>query len=447
MPLYYPKCPFPVQEATTFPVVPAENTGPLVLNPYWQDLTDGQTGTRRFFMKIFSSLPFRLVAGLLVGIVIGFIAGLMNSVPVIVVIITIQALLHQLIMFCVPLIILGFISSAIANMEENASRLLGVALVIAYLSTVGAAFFSTGLGYGIIPLLNISDVTSGGKAVPELVFNLHLPQVMPVMTALLLAILVGLAAAWTKATAFITLLGEFQQIVLSIVKRVMIPVLPFFIGTTFAKLSYTGEIVELLPILLIVVVVVITAHFIWLALLFGVAAVYTRKNPFEVIRHYGPVYITALGTMSSAATMPVALQCAARSEVLRKDIVSFGIPLFTNIHLCGSVLTLTFFVMVVSQVLYGQIPSLQNMVLFCFLLGIFGIAAPGVPGGTVVASLGLIISVLGFDSTGTALVMTIFAIQDSFGTACNVTGDGALTMILSGFAEKHNIGEQGAENG
>ena len=398
-------------------------------------------------MKIFSSLPFRLVAGLAVGIVIGFMASLTDSVPMITAVITVQALLHQLIMFCVPLIILGFISSAIARMGENASRLLGVALVTAYLSTIGAAFFSTGLGYGIIPLLNIGDIAAGKKAIPELVFNLQFPQVMPVMTALLLAILVGLAVAWNQATAFIALLEEFQKIVLSIVKRVMIPVLPFFIGTSFAKLSYTGEIIEFLPIFLVVVIVVIAAHFVWLALLFAVAAVYTRKNPFEVISHYGPVYITALGTMSSAASMPVALQCAAKSKVLRKDIVSFGIPLFSNIHLCGSVLTLTFFVMVVSQILYGQIPSLQNMILFCFLLGIFGIAAPGVPGGTVVASLGLIISVLGFDSTGTALVMTIFAIQDSFGTACNVTGDGALAMILSGFAEKHNIGEETAENG
>ncbi|MCR4818159.1 MAG: dicarboxylate/amino acid:cation symporter, partial [Fretibacterium sp.] len=144
----------------------------------------------------------------------------------------------------------------------------------------------------------------------------------------------------------------------------------------------------------------------------------------------------------SAATLSVALECAKKSEpTLRPDLVNFGIPLFANIHLCGSVLTETFFVMAISKVLYGSFPTVGNMVLFCLLLGIFAIGAPGVPGGTVMASLGLITGVLGFNETGTALMLTIFALQDSFGTACNVTGDGALTLILTGYAEKNGIGE------
>jgi Na+/H+-dicarboxylate symporter len=149
--------------------------------------------------------------------------------------------------------------------------------------------------------------------------------------------------------------------------------------------------------------------------------------------------------MSSAAALPVALSCANKAAdegALRKDMVAFGIPLFANIHLCGSVLTETFFVMVVSKILYGVFPAPGTMILFCLLLGIFAIAAPGVPGGTVMASLGLIISVLGFDENGTALMLTIFALQDSFGTACNVTGDGALTLILTGFADKRHLKEQ-----
>ena len=142
--------------------------------------------------------------------------------------------------------------------------------------------------------------------------------------------------------------------------------------------------------------------------------------------------------MSSAATLAVALRCAKKSQPpLKEDMVDFGIPLFANIHLCGSVLTEVFFVMTVSQVLYGTIPSLGIMVLFCLLLGVFAIGAPGVPGGTVMASLGLIIGILGFDESGTALMLTVFALQDSFGTACNVTGDGALTLILTGYARKH----------
>lgn len=162
-----------------------------------------------------------------------------------------------------------------------------------------------------------------------------------------------------------------------------------------------------------------------------------------MIRNYGPAYITAVGTMSSAATLAVALNCAKKSEpTLRDDMVDFGIPLFANIHLCGSVLTEVFFVMTVSKILYGTIPPVGTMLLFCLLLGVFAIGAPGVPGGTVMASLGLITGVLGFDETGTALMLTIFALQDSFGTACNVTGDGALTMLLTGYVERHKIEKQ-----
>ena len=162
---------------------------------------------------------------------------------------------------------------------------------------------------------------------------------------------------------------------------------------------------------------------------------------WEVLRHYGSAYLTAVGTMSSAATLGVALECAGQAKTLRRDMVSFGIPLFANIHLCGSVLTEVFFCMVVSQILYGALPSLPTMLLFCVLLGVFAIGAPGVPGGTVMASLGLVTGLLGFDGAGTALVLTVFALQDSFGTACNVTGDGALTLILTGYANRHEVAD------
>ena len=183
-------------------------------------------------------------------------------------------------------------------------------------------------------------------------------------------------------------------------------------------------------------------QYLWLAVLYGAASLYSRRSGLEVIRHYGPAYLTGVGTMSSAATLGVALECARKSRNLRCDVVGFGIPLFANIHLCGSVLTGVFFVMTVSMILYGQLPQVGTIILFCFLLGVFAIGAPGVPGGTVMASLGLITGILGFGSNGTALMLAVFALQDSFGTACNVTGDGALTLILTGFAEKHGICEK-----
>lgn len=389
--------------------------------------------------KLTGSLPFKLVLGVIIGILVGQFAGegIMN------VVVTIKYILNQMIVFCVPLIIIGFIAPSITKLGNNASKMLGVAITIAYTSSLGAALFSMAAGYVMIPHLSIVTEVEGLKELPALVFKLDIPQIMPVMSALVFSMLIGLAATWTKAQVITKVLDEFQKIVLDIVTKIVIPLLPVFIAFTFCALSYEGTITKQLPVFIQVVVIVMAGHFIWLALLYGLGGMYSGKNPGNVVKNYGPAYITAVGTMSSAATLAVALRCAKKSEpTLRDDMVDFGIPLFANIHLCGSVLTEVFFVMTVSKILYGSMPSLPTMILFCALLGVFAIGAPGVPGGTVMASLGLIVGILGFDEMGTALMLTIFALQDSFGTACNVTGDGALTMMLTGFAEKHGIAKQ-----
>ena len=394
--------------------------------------------------KLTGSLPFRLLLGVVIGILVGQFAGegLMNIV------VTLKYIMNQIISFCVPLIVIGFIAPSITKLGNNASKMLGVAVVIAYVSSVGAALFSMAAGYLLIPHLSIVSEVDGLKELPGVVFQLDIPQIMPVMSALVFSLFIGLAATWTKATVITNVLDEFQKIVLEIVTRVVIPILPVFIAFTFCALSYEGTITKQLPVFLKVVIIVMIGHFIWMALLYGIGGAYAGKNPMNVVKNYGPAYITAVGTMSSAATLAVALRCAQKSEpTLRDDMVDFGIPLFANIHLCGSVLTEVFFVMTVSKVLYGQLPTVGTMVLFCLLLGVFAIGAPGVPGGTVMASLGLITGIVGFGETGTALMLTIFALQDSFGTACNVTGDGALTMILTGYAEKHGIKPQKSESG
>lgn len=388
-------------------------------------------------MSILGSLPARLLLGVLLGMGIGLSVG----EGVMQIVLTVKNLLGNLIMFCVPLIIIGFIAPSITRLGRHASVMLRVAVVLAYVSSVGAAFFSTAAGYTLIPFLNIAPTVDGLKELPKLLFDLKIAPIMSVMSALVLSVLLGLAATWTKSVTITQVLEEFQQIVLAIVTKIVITLLPIFIACTFCGLAYEGTLTKQLPVFLLVVVIVMIGHYIWLALLYLLAGAYAGSNPMEVVKHYGPAYITAVGTMSSAATLAVALKCALKSTVLRKDLVNFGIPLFANIHLCGSVLTEVFFVMVVSQVLYGTLPATGTMVLFCLLLGIFAIGAPGVPGGTVMASLGLITSVLGFDATGTALMLTIFALQDSFGTACNVTGDGALTLMLTGYAKKNNIEE------
>ena len=395
--------------------------------------------------KIIHSLPFRLLAGVIIGILLGLLFGRYPEASVSAafmnVIVSLKQILGEIINFCVPLIVIGFIAPSITTLGKSASRMLGVALLIAYVSSIGAALFSMSAGYVLIPRLSIVSAAEGLRALPEAVFQLEISPIMSVMSALVFSILIGLGVTWTNSSRTAELLDEFQKIILQVVTRVIIPILPVFIACTFCTLSYEGTITKQLPIFLIVIIIVMIGHYIWLALLYALGGAYSKTNPIEVVKHYGPAYITAVGTMSSAATLAVALRCAHKSKVLRHDMVDFGIPLFANIHLCGSVLTEVFFVMTVSKVLYGELPSLGTMVLFCFLLGVFAVGAPGVPGGTVMASLGLITSVLGFDNTGTGLMMTIFALQDSFGTACNITGDGALTLMLTGYAEKHGIEE------
>ncbi|MGL5579352.1 MAG: dicarboxylate/amino acid:cation symporter [Cetobacterium sp.] len=377
-----------------------------------------------------------LIFKLIFGVIIGLIIGLFVNESLIGVVQTIKFILGQIISFTVPLIILGFIAPAITKMKSNASKMLVTMLMLAYMSSVGVALFSMISGYAIIPMLNIVTVVDGLKALPPMLFKLNIPPVLSVMSALVLALFLGLAIVWTNSKKLEAALDEFNNVILSIVHRIIIPILPFFITSTFATLAYEGSITKQLPVFLKVVVIVLIGHFIWLTILYSIGGAVSKQNPFNLLKSYGPAYLTAVGTMSSAATLPVALSCAKKSNTLDEDVANFAIPLGATVHLCGSVLTEVFFVMTVSQVLYGTLPTMGTMVLFIVLLGIFAIGAPSVPGGTVMASLGIISSVLGFDDTGIALMLTIFALQDSFGTACNVVGDGALALILNGLFKK-----------
>jgi Na+/H+-dicarboxylate symporter len=386
-------------------------------------------------MKKFSiSLPIRLIFSIIIGTVVGRIA----NIYLMQIIVSIQTILGSFIFFCVPLVIIGFIAPSITKLGQNASKVLVLAFVLAYISSIGAALMSCFSGFEIIPYLNINSIVNQSKGLPKAIFELKFSPIISAMSALMISVLVGIAACWNRSVTIISLLEEFHKVILSIVVKVLIPILPVFVAFTFCSLAYEGVITKQLPIFVIVVLIVILGHYIWLTILYTIAAIYSRKNPFRVLKYYAPAYLVAIGTMSSAATLPIALESARKSNVLRKDIVDFGIPLFANIHVCGSVLTEVFFVMVVSQIYYGILPSVGTMILFCLLLGVFAVGAPGIPGGTVIGSLGLIISVLGFDNNAIALTLSIFALQDSFGTACNVIGDGALTLILTKFVENHN---------
>jgi len=342
-----------------------------------------------------------LIIKLVLGVIAGIIIGLISNEQVISIILPIKFFLGELIFFVVPFIIIGFIAPAITQLKSNASKMLLTMLGLSYLSSVGAALFSATAGYVLIPKLNIVSSVEGLKELPAILFKVQIPPAISVMGALVLALLMGLAVVWTNSKRTEELLNE--------------------LATTFATLAYEGSITKQLPVFLKVIVIVLIGHYIWITILYTIGGIISGKNPWSLLKHYGPAYMTAVGTMSSAATLPVSLKCVKKSGVLDEEITNFAIPLGATTHLCGSVLTETFFVMVVSKILYGDVPPVGTMILFIVLLGIFAVGAPGVPGGTVLAS---------------ALMITIFALQDSFGTACNITGDGALALILNGIFKK-----------
>lgn len=385
------------------------------------------------FFKIISNTTFRLLLSVIIGVLIGVFA----NETVISVILPIKHVLGQIIFFLIPLLIFGFITPSITKLKRNASKLLSVSLILAYASCIGSATLAAVVGYKLIPLFSIVPATESLKEIPEMIFRLDIPPLMSVLSALVLSFMLGLSIIWTKSDKIESALYEFQNLVFIMVKRFLLPILPLFIATNFSVLAYEGALASRLPVFFAILIVTILCHITWMTILYCSAGIYSRKNPWLVLRYYGPVVLTALGTQSSAASLGVAIEQTKKSPILRNDIRNFAIPLFGNIHFVGSILDVVFLSLAVSQLLYGAMPGLDKMIIFIPLLGIFAIAAPGLPGGTLITSLGLIHAVLGIDETGTALMISIFALLDSFGTTHNITSDGALTLILSSYADRH----------
>lgn len=397
---------------------------------------------KTIILKIISNTTFRL----LLSVVIGMLIGMFANETVISVILPIKHVLGQIIFFLIPLLIFGFITPSITKLKRNASKLLSVSLILAYASCIGSATLAAVVGYKFIPLFDIVPATESLKDIPEMIFRLDIPPLMSVLSALVLSFMLGLSIIWTKSDKIESALYEFQNLVFIMVKRFLLPILPLFIAANFSVLAYEGALASRLPVFFAILIVTVLCHITWMTILYSSAGIYSRKNPWHVLRYYGPVALTALGTQSSAASLGVAIEQTKKSPVLRNDIRNFAIPLFGNIHFVGSILDVVFLSLAVSQLLYGTMPGLEKMLVFIPLLGIFAIAAPGLPGGTLITSLGLIHAVLGIDEAGTALMISIFALLDSFGTTHNITSDGALTLILSSYADRHeeslNIQEQ-----
>ncbi|WP_338752854.1 dicarboxylate/amino acid:cation symporter [Bacillus sp. FJAT-52991] len=375
---------------------------------------------------------FGLLPKIILAIAAGIIAGTLAPDWFIRVFATFNGLFGNFLNFVIPLIIIGFIAPGIGAIGKGAGKLLGMTTAIAYLSTIGAgllAFFTAQTVYPMMLTNQASQAFSDpSKALLEGYFVVEMPPIMDIMTALLLAFLLGLGIAAIKGNTLAHAMNEFRSIVELIIEKAIIPLLPIHIFGIFANMTQGGQVSAIMSVFAKVFIMIIILHIIYLFVQYSIAGTLRKQNPFKMVKTMAPAYFTALGTQSSASAIPVTLERSKKIGV-KEQIADFSVPLLATIHLSGSTITLVSCAMAV-MLIQGQTYTFSTMLPFILMLGITMIAAPGVPGGAVMAATGLLGSMLGFDSTMISLMIALYLAQDSFGTACNVTGDGAITAIV-----------------
>ena len=413
-------------------------------------------------MRIIRKIPLLvwILVAILLGILVGWASHRGNTDIPVRIFATFGMLFNQLLGFAIPLIILGFIAPGIGSIGRGAGKMLGKAVAIAYVSTILAGFMALIVASLLYPhILNGSTaaavtnpsaslvkpygVTVDANGTENLPFTL--PPIMSVTTALIFAFLLGLGMTGLSSTRMYDLAEDFRSIVEKFLSYVIIPLLPIYILSVFANMTYAGEVQHILRVFDKVFVMVLVLHWVFLLLLYGVAGLVRKRNPFTFLKRMMPAYVTALGTQSSAATIPVTLRSAKEAGV-HSRIADFAIPLNANIHLAGSMITITSCSAAVSTMVQGHVPRFSSMIPLILVLGVMMVAAPGVPGGAVMTAVGALQSMLGFSPTMIALIIALHLAQDSFGTATNVTGDGALAAILEGMSSKQLDMPTTAEN-
>ena len=390
----------------------------------------------RKFMQKSSILVWVLVA-IILALVLGSIkVGDSHLVPVAVgrVFATFSAIFSQFLSFSIPLIIIGLVTPAIADLGRGAGKWLGITAALAYTSTLFAGFLTYLVAATVFPKLlsnGLADVTEPGSAL-ESFFTIEMPAAVPVMTALLLSFVVGIGLAMIPRGVMRKGFIEFRAIITKLIERIIIPLLPLHIFGIFLNLTYTGEAWDIMRTLVRVVVVVLLLEVVILLTQYIVAGAIGKKNPITSLLTMMPAYLTALGTSSSAATIPVTLRQAKKNGI-SDAVASFTVPLCATIHLAGSTSKIFAFAFAI-VITQGIDVSPVQWVGFIFMLGITMVAAPGVPGGAIMAATGLLSSMLGFDDAQVALMIATYIALDSFGTATNVTGDGAIAIIVDRMA-------------
>ena len=377
-------------------------------------------------MKKLGLLP-RILIAIVLGIAIGYISPMWFAR----IMATFNTIFSQFLGFMIPMIIVGFVAPAIADIGGRAGKLLVVTAAIAYIATFFAGILSYLTGTLSFPSLiggeqGMALLGDTSKVLPF--FNIEMPPLMTVMTALVFAFMFGLGMAFVKGTALRKGFDELRDIVSKTIDTAILPPLPFYIFGIFLNMTLEGQVGMILKCFIKIIVIIFILHVFILILQYCIASLFARKNPFSMLRTMLPAYFTALGTQSSAATIPVTLRQAIKMGV-SEDIAGFVIPLCATIHMSGSTLKIVACALAL-MIMHNQPHDLG---LFCHFIGMLGItiiAAPGIPGGAIMASIGLLQSILGFDEQMVALMIALYIAMDSFGTACNVTGDGAIAAII-----------------
>ena len=382
---------------------------------------DSERGERK--RPRFGLLP-RVITAIALGVVLGRVvpAGAVRGFA------TFNALFDQFLKFFVPLIILGLVAPAIAETGRGAGRMLVATVGMAYASTVLAGFFAFGVASIFFPGLAASGGTASAAGAFAPYFTVEIPPVLGVMSALVLSFILGIGMVVSNSNVIKLAFLEFKSVVSSTISAVIIPLLPLYIFGVFLSMAASGAAWAMLATFSRVIVVIFAATFVLLLMQFAIAGAVARRNPLKALCGMAPAYATALGTSSSAATIPVTLACAVRNGV-RGEIAEFAVPLCATVHLSGSMLKITACAAALVA-MKGQTPDIGAFAGFIMLLGVVMVAAPGVPGGAIMSALGVLQSVLGFGESDQAMMISLYIAMDSFGTACNVTGDGAIAMAV-----------------
>lgn len=384
-----------------------------------------------------------LVPRLIIAIIFGILIGQFLPEPLVRVFVTFAGVFSNFLKFIVPLMILGFVVKGIADLTQGAGKLLGITTGLSYFSTVLAGVGAFFVAYNLFPNFmdssTLETITNPENVQLTPFFEIDIPPFIDVTSAIIFAFIMGLCISNMRGkqigSATYDIFSEFSEIIVKVLEKVIIPFLPLFILGTFANMTYSGEVYAIMSVLWKVFLIVISMHIIYIAMLFVVAGVISKKNPFVLMKNQIPGYLTAIGTQSSAATIPVNLKCAAKNGTT-KEIGEFVIPLCSTIHMAGSIITITSCVTAVLM-MFNMTYSFSTMFPLILSLGIAMVASPGAPGGSIMAALPFLTMVgISPESSLASLLIALYITQDSFGTAANVSGDNAIAVIVDTIYKK-----------